>query len=365
MSLRTQRMQVSAIKQLPIIASRMTDTISLGQGIPDIPTPGYIRDGIIELLRTNENIGKYSLQPGLPELKQVLGKQLGVNPDTELFITAGAMEALAITLLSLVNPGDEVIVFDPGYASHIEQIKLADGVPVFTQTVTARTKAILFCQPANPTGHILSDEELKTIIDLARKNDLYIISDETYNFLVYDNKSCRSLLEFPEIRQRVIVIKSFSKQYAMTGWRVGYLIAPPDIIEEALKVHDAMVICAPTISQYAALIALTGKPYPDDPDIKQLLAERRDIICRELDQLPDLFRYQKPDGAYYILARYLKTNLSSWKFCLKLLHDTGVVTIPGSAFGPQGEHHIRFSFGGTPKDIQRAFERIKQWNTTL
>ncbi|EKD79471.1 MAG: aminotransferase, class I and II [uncultured bacterium] len=151
----------------------------------------------------------------------------------------------------------------------------------------------------------------------------------------------------------------------MTGWRVGYAVGPTDVIQEALKVHDATVICAPTISQYAALIALTGTPYQDDPDIKQLLTERRQVICEELDQLPDLFRYEKPAGAYYILARYLKTNLSSWDFCLKLLRDTGVITIPGSAFGPRGEQHIRFSFGGKPEEIQEAFKRIKQWNQTL
>lgn len=381
MSLRTKRIQVSAIKQLPVIASTMTDTISLGQGIPDMPTPGYIRDGVIELLKNDVSIGKYSLQPGVPQLKQVLGERLGVNPDTELFITAGAMEALAAGLLSIIDPGDEVIVFDPGYAGHIEQIKLADGVPVFVPlqeqnswavdlvalalAITPKTKAILFCQPANPTGHILSDNELRIIITLAQQHNLSIISDETYDFLVYDNKTYRSLLNFPEIRDRLIVTKSFSKQYAMTGWRVGYMVAPADIIQEALKVHDAVVICAPTISQQAALIALTGKPYPSDPDIKQLLAERRDVMCAELDKLPDLFIYQKPIGAYYVLAKYLKTNLSSWDFVLKLLRDTGVITIPGSAFGPCGEGHIRLSFGGTPADIQEAFKRIKLWNTTL
>ncbi|EKD78713.1 MAG: hypothetical protein ACD_41C00288G0004 [uncultured bacterium] len=371
MSVRTERIQVSAIKQLPVIASTMADTISLGQGIPDVPTPGYIRDGIIELLRTHPDIGKYSLQPGLSALRSELAQRLQCFID-EICITVGAMEGLMATLFSMIDPGDEVIVFDPGYASHIEQIKLADGVPIFVTdcaalaaAITTKTKAIIVCQPGNPTGKILSLAELQTISALAMKYNLVIISDETYDFLVYDDLPYQSFLTRPEIRDRLIVIKSFSKQYAMTGWRVGYVVAPPLVIQEIFKVHDATVICAPTISQYAALIALTGTPYADDPNIKELLADRRDVICTELDQLKDLFSYQRPQGSYYILARYLKTNLSSWDFTLKLLNDTGVITIPGSAFGPHGEQHIRFSFGGTPEKIKEAFKRIKQWNTSL
>lgn len=371
MSLRTQRIQVSAIKQLPVIASTMTDTISLGQGIPAVPTPGYIRDGVIELLNKQPEIGQYSLQPGLPMLRAELAKRLQRDVE-EICITAGAMEGLMATLFSIVDPGDEVIVFDPGYASHIEQIKLADGVPVFipnvaalASAITKKTKAIVLCQPANPTGKILSATEMQTIVRLVIANQIYLISDETYDFLVYDNLPYQSFLSVPDLSDRLIVTKSFSKQYAMTGWRVGYVVAPVEIIQEIFKVHDATVICAPTISQYAALIALTGTPYPNDPDIKQLLMERREVICAELDQLPDLFSYQKPQGAYYILAKYLKTNLSSWDFVLKLLRDTGVIAIPGSAFGPSGEGHVRFSFGGTPNDIRAAFTRIKQWNQTL
>lgn len=372
MSQRTQRIQVSAIKQLPVMASTLADTISLGQGIPDVPTPGYIRDGVIELLQQNEAIGKYSLQPGLPALKTELAKRLR-RSEQEFFITVGAMEGLATAILSIVDPGDEVIVFDPGYASHIEQIKLADGVPVYlpynlnklADAVTSKTKAIMLTHPVNPTGYVFSEQELSTICTVAQQSDLWIITDETYDFLVYDNVPYRSLLTFPEIQDRLVVTKSFSKQYAMTGWRVGYVIAPPGMIQEMLKVHDAVVICAPTISQYAALIALTGTPYPDDPDIKNILAERRDVMCVELGQLSDLFQYRKPQGAYYILAKYLKTNLSSWDFCLKLLRDTGVITIPGVAFGPRGEGHIRFSFGAAPRQIKEAFKRIKQWNQTL
>jgi aminotransferase len=371
MSKRTASIQVSAIKQLPVIASQLPNTISLGQGIPDVPTPGYIRDGVIELLRTTVDVNKYSLQPGLPALRQTLAERLQRSVD-EICITAGAMEGLLSTLFSVIDPGDEAIVFDPGYASHIEQIKLADGVPVFVPNcaalaaaITNKTKVIIVCQPGNPTGAVLSAADLKLISDLAIQHNLVIISDETYDFLVYDNVPYSSLLTIPEIQDRLVVTKSFSKQYAMTGWRVGYVVAPIAIIQEIFKVHDANVICAPAISQYAALIALTGQPYPDDVDIKQVLTERRAVICAELDLLPDLFSYEKPQGAYYILAKYLKTNLSSWDFCLKLLYETGVITIPGSAFGPSGEGHIRFAFGGKPSDIQQAFERIKQWNKTL
>ncbi len=151
----------------------------------------------------------------------------------------------------------------------------------------------------------------------------------------------------------------------MTGWRVGYMYAPEYITEQALKIHDAFVICAPTISQYAAYIALIGKPTKKDISTKDILSNRRDLICQRLDELDELFTYQKPNGAYYIMAKYKKTNLSSWEFTMKLLNETGVITIPGSAFGSLGEGYIRMSFGGTRQDINKAFNRIKKFNKSL
>jgi aminotransferase len=184
--------------------------------------------------------------------------------------------------------------------------------------------------------------------------------DETYDFLVYDDVPFFSLTSFPEIKEQIVACYSFSKQYAMTGWRVGYMYAPSPIIDQALKVHDAVVISAPTISQYAALAALTHKVQSSaGEEIREILARRRALVCSRLERLMDLFSFVKPDGAYYVLPRYLKTELNSTDFSMKLLHEAKVITVPGRAFGPNGESHIRLSYGGTEEEINLAFDRIE------
>lgn len=385
-SKRVRDIQVSAIKQMPLLARAIPNTVSLGQGIPALLTPQYIREQVIARINDNEAIGKYSLQPGLPELKNAVAKKVSakagrpVDAESEIFISAGGMEALLTAILSVVERGDEVILFDPSYSSHIEQVLLAEGAPVFValdekknwalderkleRAITKKTKAIIVCDPVNPTGKVFSAEELNIIARLAKADNLFVIADETYDFLVYDSTPYKSLTAYPEIKNQVIACYSFSKEYAMTGWRVGYMYAPADVVAQALKVHDAAVICAPTISQYAALAALTGLP-DEGRKVKEVLSRRREQICRRLDRLPDLFFYNKPMGAYYILARYLKTKLNSWDFAVKLLNETGVITIPGRAFGPSAEGCIRMSFGGTAKEINEAFDRVEKWNRAL
>ena len=382
---RVKNIQVSAIRQMPILASKIPNVISLGQGIPDLKTPKYIRDGVIDLLKNSKEIGKYSLQPGLPELKREIARRLSekasgkIDPEKQICITAGAMEALAIAISSVVETGDEVLVFNPGYPSYVEQIIFAGGKPVavdlnekweldinkLRQAVTLKTKAVIVCNPSNPTGALLSQEDLQAIAQIAKKYNLIIISDQTYEFLVYEGKTAPSFLKYKSVRDQLIVCSGFSKEFAMTGWRVGYLYAPAKILEQAEKIHDAFVICAPTISQYAALIALTQKPKNAKSEIKADLEKKRVVICARLDKLDDLFSYQRPEGAYYILAKYKKTKLNSWDFALKLLHEAKVIAIPGGAFGSRGERHIRFSYGASVKHINQAFDRIEKWNGSL
>lgn len=386
---------VSLIKQMPVKAHKLVlegkfqkdDILSLGQGIPSMKTPKYIRDAVIEQLQDDDKICKYSLQPGVPELKKAVADDLEkkskrkIDPESEIFISAGAMEALIVGMTAIIKKDEEVILADPSYASHIEQVVFAQGKPVYLpldpnnnwefnidtlkSKITKKTKAIVICNPANPTGTIFSKEKLDHIAKLAIENDLFVFADETYSYLVYDNHPFTSLIEYPELKDRLIYTYSFSKEYAMTGWRVGYMYAPKFIIDQCLKVHDALVICAPTISQYAALAALTKKPYKNDPDMIEIYNKRRKLMCKYLDKLNDLFSYQSPTGAYYILVKYLKTDLNSLDFCMKLLEEIGVIAIPGSGFGPNGEGHIRLSFCATEEDIKKAFERIKKWNKTL
>lgn len=387
---RVAQISVSAIKQMPVLASKIPGCISLGQGIPSFPTPEFIREAIIKELQHNEAIGKYSLQPGLPELKLAVAKDLErrhgirhVDPEREIFISCGGMEALAASLATIVERGDEVIVPSPNYSSHLEQILFAEGRPVFVplieeegwkmdldalrQAITKKTKAILFCSPANPTGAVFSRTELQTIADLALKHKLFLLVDEAYDFLVYDNNPYFSVASIPELKDNLVAVYSFSKRFCMTGWRVGYLYASSRIVDQVLKVHDAFAICAPTISQYAALIALqhtNGKTGLGDQSVTQLihaLEKRREVLCQRLTALPELFSFQKPKGAYYIFPKIVPKNLNSIDLALKLLYEAKVITVPGSGFGPTGEGHVRLSFGGTEEQINKALDRIETW----
>lgn len=388
-SKRVGQISVSAIKQMPVLASKVPGAISLGQGIPSFATPSFITEAVIRALREDESIGKYSLQPGIPELKTEIAwhllrtKGVPVDPETELFVSCGAMEALAASVAALVERGDEVLIPSPNYASHIEQILFAEGVPVFVpmreedgwkldidgfrRAITPRTKAILICNPMNPTGTVFPEDEVRAIADLAIEKDLFVIADEAYDFLVYDGLRHASFVSIPELKQRLVAAFSFSKIYCMTGWRVGYLYAPSYLVDQVLKVHDAFAICAPTVSQYAALAALratNGKDGEGDRFIAELVAAldaRRKLTCNRLDRLVSLFSYQRPRGAYYVFPSILPRGIKSIDLALRLLYEAKVISVPGSAFGPTGEGHLRLSFGGTEEQINSGFDRIEAW----
>jgi aminotransferase len=388
-SKRVAQISVSAIKQMPVLAHKVPGALSLGQGIPSFGTPVFITEAVRRALIDDEWIGKYSLQPGLPELKKEVARYLewkkgiSVNHEREVFVSCGAMEALAAGIATVVDRGDEVLIPSPNYASHIEQVLFAEGIPVFVplieeqgwrldidgfrNAVTERTRAIVICNPMNPTGAVFPREDIRKIAELAVEKDLFVIADEAYDFLVYDNLAQLSLTAIPELKNRLIAAFSFSKMYCMTGWRVGFMYASSRIIDQVLKVHDAFSICAPTISQYAALAALrstNGRDGEGDRFIEMLvhaLDERRQLICSRLDALTSLFSYQKPVGAYYVFPRIEGTPMNSMELALKLLYEAGVISIPGNGFGPSGEGHIRFSFGGTEDEINSAFDRIDKW----
>jgi len=388
-SRRVSQINVSAIKQMPVLASRVPGAVSLGQGIPSFATPSFITDAVARSLREDDRIGKYSLQPGLPELKAEIAadiyrrKSVSADPETEIFVSCGAMESLAASIATVVERGDEVLIPSPNYASHIEQILFAEGNPVFVplmehdgwkldldgfqKAITPRTKAILICNPMNPTGTVFSPDEIKSVANLALENDLFLIADEAYDFLVYDQLLHSSFVSLPELKNHLLASFSFSKIYCMTGWRVGYLYAPSHLIDQVLKVHDAFAICAPTVSQYAALAALratNGKDGEGDRFIAGLvkaLDERRELTCKRLDRLTSLFSYQKPRGAYYVFPRILPQVMNSMDLALRLLYEAKVITIPGSSFGPTGEGHLRLSFGGTKAEIDMAFDQIETW----
>lgn len=391
MSERTKDLRLSVIKQMELRASKFPDVISLAQGVPSFDTPGCIKRRV-ELALRNGVVAKYSLSPGLPELRELIELKLAeagmyYDWEKEIIVTAGSIEGITAAIMAVTDPGDEVIIPEPTYTSYREVITLAGCVPVFVplneekgwafelekyeQAITPRTKAIFYCNPNNPTGTVYSREQLLGLAELAEKHDLFLISDEVYKDFLFDSQEkIFSLAELTGLRRRVIRLFSFSKSFAMTGWRVAYLHADESVAREILKVHDSLVTCAPVISQYAAMGALEM----GDRDVaffNRQYEKRRDLICRRLDRLPQIFSYIKPNSAYYVFPKIINDSFDfgtvqdapdspSWRFALGLLERAQVAVVPGVAFGPSGENHVRMSFGRSGKDINQAFDRMEK-----
>ncbi len=390
MFLRTKNINLSPIKTIEIFASKIPDVISLAQGVHSFDTPEVIKKAAHKALNRGL-VAKYSLTYGLPELRETIEQKLAEENmyydfEEEIIVTAGATEGITASLISIINDKkNEVIIFSPAYVSYREIVKVAGGKPVFVnlienpsadsgqadgwqidfdsliKKINFKTAAILFCNPNNPTGTIFPKEDLLKIAELARKKKFFIISDEVYKDFIYDNSAVPffSIAQISELRKTVIRAFSISKAYAMTGWRIGFIHGDEENIKEIIKVHDCLITCAPVISQYAAMAALDYA----DKEIKEFKKEylkRRDLICGRLDELSDYFSYQKPNSSYFVFPKTLK-NKDSWKFSLDLLKKSRVAVVPGIAFGPSGEGHVRMSFGRSEKDINEAFNRINKY----
>lgn len=377
--MRTKGINFSLIKQMEILASKIPDTVSLAQAIPSLDTPQIIKTKVAEIISQGK-ASRYSLSPGLPFLREVIEEKLakkGMNYDyeKEIIVTAGATEAIAASLLAILDKNDEVIIFSPSYASYPEMIKVALAKPVFVdlqeennwridfekleKNIGPKTKAILFCNPNNPTGNVFKKSELLKIGEIALKRNLFIISDEAYKEFIYNNEEYFSLAEVDELRKLVIRIFTFSKAYAMTGWRIGFLAGDETVVQEILKIHDVLITCAPVVSQYAALFGLE-LAQEEIKKFKKIYYQRRELICRELNQLKNFFSYRKPEAAYFVFPK-LKQNSESWKFCLDLLNKARVALVPGIAFGPSGEGYVRMNFSASEENIIKAFKRIKKY----
>ncbi len=391
---RTQKLNLSMIKQIELQASQYPDVISLAQGIPSFDTPACIKTRAANALK-NGAVAKYSLAPGLPELRELIEISLakeGMFYDwqKEIIVTAGSIEGITASILAITKPGDEVIIPEPTYTSYREVINLAGCQPVlvplnegrgwafelakYEQAISRRTKAIFYCNPNNPTGTIYTKEQLLGLAELAKKYDLFLISDEVYkDFPLGRAEKIFSLAQVPELRQRVIRLFSFSKAFAMTGWRIGYVHSDAAVIAEILKVHDSLVTCAPVISQYAAMGALEMGER-ELVKYRQIYKQRRDLVCARLDKLSQYFSYVEPQGAYYVFPRLKKVwqkkfgrgqSLDSYRFALDLLTQAQVAVVPGVAFGPSGEGHFRLNFGRSEKDLNQAFDRLEQYCQNL
>ncbi len=367
----------SGIRKFFDIAATMEDVISLGIGEPDFTTPQPIIDAGVRSLKEGET--HYTSNQGIIELRQAIAAHLeklyGVqyDPANEIIVTVGVSEALYLTFAALLNPGDEVIIPTPCFVSYQAEVVLAGGKPVEIYTtmeddfqpnpaiiekaITPKTKAILLGYPNNPTGAISSRENLMAIADIAAKHDLIVISDEIYDRLVYNHEHI-CFPSLPGMQERTLLLGGFSKDYAMTGWRIGYAAGPSSLINGLVRIHQYSVMSAPTISQYAALTALkVGEPY-----IQEMHAEydrRRKLIYEGLNSL-GLPTFE-PHGAFYVFPSIHNTGMDDRTFAEKLLMEEKVAVVPGSSFGDAGKGFVRCSYATSYELIEKALEKIGEF----
>lgn len=374
--------EISAIKDMAMRSAKIPGVGSLTLVLPFFQTPEYIRESIKRSLDEDVDAGKYTLPDGLLELRELVAtiqkKKTGIKVDADkhVMIGAGNMQGLNTLFHTLLDPGDEIILTDPCFASHIQLIKLFDGVPVYwpldeangwsldveklPSLITEKTQAIILVSPSNPTGKIFSEQDLRRVAEIAKQHNVLIIIYGPYSDFLYENKDKYfNLATLEQYQSHIIYLYSFSKSYAMSGWRLCYMIMPEELKYEALKVHDAAMICAPRILQLAGIVALIG-----ETDHKQVfecsLSSRRDLIVQRLGNVPHVFNGQKPEGAYYVFPDIVTEHSDSKKFAIQLLNDTKVAVTPGSAFGPSGEHHVRLAYCVEEDAINIAIDRIEK-----
>ncbi len=358
------------------IASRLTDVIALGRGDPDLDTPAHIVEAGREALAKGAT--HYTHPLGMPQLREAIARSIaadggGAYTADEIVVTAGAQESMFVAMLALVNPGDEVIIPSPGYNSYHQAVELADGrivtVPTYekdgfaltaegvAKVLTPNSRILCLINPSNPTGMVIPPSEIEKLCALAIEHDLIVISDEIYAKLTYDNARVQRVAALPGMRERTITIDGFSKAYSMTGWRVGYFAAPKAFTTPMAEIHHGLAICAPAVSQHAALAALTG-PQDCVEEARRLYDERRKVMCAALDAMG--LSYARPNGAFYVYANVSPTGLTASDFCIRLLEEGKVMMFPGSLFGDHCDDYVRISLLQPLPKVQEAITRMEK-----
>ena len=373
--------QPSGIRKFFDIVSEMKDAISLGVGEPDFDTPWYIRDeGIYSLEKGKTH---YTSNAGLKELKVEIAKYLNRRFDLsydynkEIIVTVGGSEAIDIAMRAMLDPGDEVLIPQPSYVSYLPCAVLANGTPVVIElkaenefrltaeeleaAITPKTKLLVLPFPNNPTGAIMDKKDLEAIAEVIIRHDLFVLSDEIYSELTYQEKHV-SIASLPGMRDRTLVINGFSKSHAMTGWRLGYVCGPQIIIEQMLKIHQYAIMCAPSTSQYAAVEALRN----GDEDVAGMREEyngrRRYLLHRFKEMGLECF---EPFGAFYVFPCIKEFGMTSEEFATELLKSQKLAVVPGTAFGDCGEGFIRISYAYSLEQLKKAMDRMEEFVTEL
>ena len=371
----------SGIRKFFDIAGTMDDVISLGVGEPDFSTPWVIRKAAINVLERKHIV--YGPNKGLAPLRKAISNRIsqkhGVSydPDKEVIVTVGGSEAIDLALRGIIDPGDEVLVVEPCFVCYAPLVELAGGVPVAVPTkvennfkltvddlsgkITDRTKLLILPFPNNPTGAVMTREDLDPIAELLRDTNIMVLSDEIYSELTYGRKHF-SIIELEGMPERTIYVNGFSKAYAMTGWRLGYVTAPEPIITQIAKIHQYGIMCSPYISQNAAIEALESC----DMEIAKMVDEyniRRKFLVSEFNRLG--LTCFDPEGAFYVFPCIKSTGLDSEEFCERLLYEERVAAVPGSAFGSSGEGYMRISYAYSLKHLMEAMKRIEKFLAKL
>ncbi|NIM46037.1 MAG: aminotransferase class I/II-fold pyridoxal phosphate-dependent enzyme [Nitrososphaeria archaeon] len=375
---RSLSVSISGIRKIAQFAKGVEDIIPMNLGEPDFSTPDYIRKAAKKAI--DEGFTHYTTPLGIPELREAIAERteqergFEVNPKSEVLVTAGTSAAFYSIVHALLNPGDEIIVPDPCYPSYMIGIQLTGGkaVPVpleeekefnidpqaVEEKITARTKAILIVSPDNPTGAVMNKDTLEAIAEIARRHDVITISDELYEKIVYDGAKSYSIAALPEMKERTVTINGFSKTYAMTGWRIGYIIANKVIIDNARKIHHPFTVCATSISQKAALAALEG-PQDFFQDMLKKYDERRKYLIKGLNDITGV-KCQMPKGAFYAFPNVKSFKQPSMEIVKYIIKEGRVLTVPGSAFGKNSEGYIRLSYATSLEKIKEALPRIRE-----
>ena len=367
----------SGIRKFFDVVNEMKDAISLGVGEPDFDTPWRIREEGIYSLEKGRTF--YTSNSGLKELKEEICNYIQrktsvvYDPKSEVVVTVGGSEGIDIAMRAMLDPGDEVLIPQPSYVSYLPCAVLAGGVPVviplqnknefkltreeLEAAITPRTKILVLPFPNNPTGSIMTGEDLEPIAEVVKEHDLFVISDEIYSELSYQGEHV-SIAEFPGLRERTIMINGFSKGFAMTGWRLGYACGPAEIIEQMIKIHQFAIMCAPTNSQYAAIEGLRNCQ-PEVDEMREAYNQRRRFLMHEFRRIG--LKCFEPYGAFYVFPDVSEFGMTSEEFATRFLEEERVAVVPGTAFGASGEGFIRISYAYSLEDLKVALGRLERF----
>jgi len=369
----------SPIREMFNLALAMEDVISFTVGEPDFQTPAHVVDAAVKALQNGEH--RYTPNAGILPLRQAIAKNyeqtqgVSYNPDGEVIVTAGGMEALFLAMRVLLDPGDEILLPDPCWTNYSRQLLLCNAKPAFVPVsaendfqftpealeaaITPKTKAFLINSPANPTGGIATEEQIRKLAEIAVKHDLYVISDEVYSRLVFDGGKAPSIASLPGMKERTIIIHSFSKTYAMTGWRVGYAIGPNEVIKNMVKFQENVAACVNSAAQFGAIAALESSQECVEM-MRESYERRRALVVSEFSTVPGL-KCHAPKGAFYALIDVSATGMNGKEFAMDLLDKAHVIVVPGNAFGEAGKNYVRISFATSDEAISKGICRIREY----